>query len=285
MERKMDDIFFAVNNRIMPQVSAMDTCTHKPPYVHFKRHYHEYILYLITEGELFLREDGEEYHLKKNDCILLDPSRTHMGIKASSFSFCYFHFLPGYGENKYKEVNEDYVLGNDEVLLPKYHQLENEENIEFCRELCGKVHALSMVTDSISRLKASSLLHLIMLIIADDIEKSQFREISSGKKNNSVVNDLKWYIQQHYMEKFESEEISLNFGYNYDHLNRIFKADTGETIYQFLLKIRCKEAGKLIDTGYYSNTEIASRVGFGSSEHFCNAYKKYMGYSPRQKGK
>ncbi len=279
----MNDLYFTVNTRSLPQVSALDSCSHKPPYVHFKRKYHEYILYVLTEGELFLREDEEEYHLTKNDCILLDPTRTHVGIKTSTVSFCYFHFLPGYKDNRYPEVDENHCIGADEMLFPKYHHLESEKAIDMCRELCSKVHELSMDANRLNRAIASSLLHMMMLTIADDIENIRYIENAGAKRRSGTVTELKWYLKQHYMDRFESGIIGEQAGYNYDHLNRLFKADTGDTIYQYLQKIRCEEAKKLLETGYYNNNEIAVRVGLGSSEHFCNVYKKYMGHTPRNR--
>ncbi len=140
-----------------------------------------------------------------------------------------------------------------------------------------------MDANRLNRAIASSLLHMMMLTIADDIENIRYIENAGAKKRSGTVTELKWYLKQHYMDRFDSGIVSGQAGYNYDHLNRLFKADTGYTIYQYLQRTRCEEAKKLLETGYYNNTEIAVRVGLGSSEHFCNVYKKCMGCAPRNR--
>ena len=278
---RVGEVLFAINVNVLPQVSAMDSCSQRPPYVHFKRKYHEYILYIITGGELYLQEGEKEYHLVENDIILLDPTRTHKGIKTSAFEFCYFHFLPGYGSNRYKEVNEEYSANSDEVIFPKYHHLGNVDITKICRELCERVPDISAAGGGLRRQKASALLHMLMLEITEDANN-----VECGRKNDSQspltsVRNLERYLRKHYMDSFDSEQLADSFGYNYDHLNRLFKKETEETIYRYLVRIRCEEARKLLKAGYYSNDEIAAKVGFAGGEHFSHVYKRTMGYSPR----
>ncbi len=279
----MNKILFAVNSNCLPVVSALDSCSQKPPYVHFKRKYHEFILYVITSGELFLKEDDREYHLKENDCILLDPDRTHVGIKPSAYEFCYFHFRPGYGDDRYKEVGESYEAKKAEILFPKVHSLKDPEIIRTCRELCSKVHDIAFYSGNLKRQKAAALLHLLMLEIYEDSVNAVRDRRDSGP--SVTVDELERFINKHYMDKFDSDKLAERFGYNFDHLNRLFKKEYGDTIYHHLLKLRCEEAKRMILTGYYSNDEIAARVGFAGSSHFSHVYKSIMGCSPRSETK
>jgi AraC-like DNA-binding protein len=276
----MGEIYYVLNTNALPQVSALDSCGQRPPYVHFKRKYHEYILYVITSGELFLNEEGIEYHLEENDCILLDPTRTHVGIRTSSYTFCYFHFLPGYAGNRYMEVDKNYLLNQGEVLFPKIHRISNDETIKICRELCDRVHDISVEGGFLKRQKASALLHMIMLEISEDARNQEHGQKYNSKGYLLTAKELERYIKRHYMDDFDSEGLGDKFGYNYDHLNRLFKKETGSTIYRYLVQVRCEEAQKLLQTGYYSNEEIAARVGFAGSDHLSHVYKKIWGYPP-----
>ena len=280
-DKAMNNTFFAINPNALPQVSALDSCSHKPPYVHFKRKYHEYILYYITSGELYIEEDGLEYHLDENSSILLDPTRTHVGTRTSTYEFCYFHFIPGYGEGRYEEFSSNQPQNRDKILFPKYHKLKSTEAITACRQLCDNVHAISIDGKSLKRQKASALLHMLMLEIADDMEAGLHETDSGIRLKASTAREVEWYLRHHYMEDFDSDTLGSRFGYNFDHLNRLFKKETGDTIYHYLTMLRCLEAQKLLRTGYYTNAEIADRVGFSGSEHFSHIYKKYMGHSPR----
>ena len=87
-----NSVIFDINAERLPVVSMTDIARVKPPYIHFRRQYHEYIFYYILEGEMYLREGEEEYHLVENDCILLDPTRKHVGYRTSVCNFLYVHF-------------------------------------------------------------------------------------------------------------------------------------------------------------------------------------------------
>ena len=126
-----ESIYFKIVHNELPSVSLADFADIKPPYVHFKRKYHEYILYYILSGELYLTEGDTEYTLEENDFILLDPSREHHGRKTSKCRFLYVHFAFPFQET---------AQGDDgDVFVPKYHHVESTETILSCRTLSEKL--------------------------------------------------------------------------------------------------------------------------------------------------
>ena len=54
---------------------------------------------------MYLREGEEEYHLVENDCILLDPTRKHVGYRTSVCNFLYVHFS--------QDIREVSAVGKD----------------------------------------------------------------------------------------------------------------------------------------------------------------------------
>jgi len=65
------------------------------------------------------------------------------------------------------------------------------------------------------------------------------------------------------------------------HLCRCFKQATGESPYQYLLKLRINEAKRLLRKGSFSMTEVAYSTGFSSPSHFSTTFRKSTGMSPR----
>jgi transcriptional regulator GlxA family with amidase domain len=61
-----------------------------------------------------------------------------------------------------------------------------------------------------------------------------------------------------------------------------FQKKYGVSIVKFLNTVRCNEAKKLLETTDLSITEIAISVGFNSSSHFTETYKKIIGETPAQ---
>ncbi|MBQ4270108.1 MAG: chaperonin GroEL [Clostridia bacterium] len=88
------------------------------------------------------------------------------------------------------------------------------------------------------------------------------------------------YIRSRY-----PEEITLDFLANICKLNKYylshaFKKKFGLSPIQYLNKLRCEEAKKLLETTDLSIAEIAVQVGYNSISHFSETYKKTMGEAP-----
>lgn len=66
------------------------------------------------------------------------------------------------------------------------------------------------------------------------------------------------------------------------HLAEVFRRDFGEPPRQYLLRHRIELAAEYLRTSNQSITEIALELGFSSSQHFANVYRKFRGKSPRQ---
>ena len=63
---------------------------------------------------------------------------------------------------------------------------------------------------------------------------------------------------------------------------RLLRASFGKTFSQKLTEARMAAASQLLKNTSLSITEIGSRVGFSSVEHFSSAFRRFMGCSPRE---
>ena len=67
--------------------------------------------------------------------------------------------------------------------------------------------------------------------------------------------------------------------YNSDHLNRVFKAETGFTVKHYLLIRKLAESQKYLCMGK-SVKEACKLSGFNNYSNFLRTFKKYLGYTP-----
>jgi len=76
------------------------------------------------------------------------------------------------------------------------------------------------------------------------------------------------------------EELGKKIGCSHFYLSRIFSAQTGKTITQFLRQLRMERAAELLRAGEFNVTETALEVGYNSLSHFSAAFHETFGCCP-----
>jgi AraC-like DNA-binding protein len=76
------------------------------------------------------------------------------------------------------------------------------------------------------------------------------------------------------------EELGRKIGCSHFYLSRIFSAQTGKTITQYLRQLRMERAAELLKSGEYNVTEAALEVGYSSLSHFSAAFHETFGCCP-----
>jgi signal transduction histidine kinase/DNA-binding LacI/PurR family transcriptional regulator/AraC-like DNA-binding protein len=89
------------------------------------------------------------------------------------------------------------------------------------------------------------------------------------------------FIQQNYTRSFSLEELSETIGVSKSYLSRIFKADTGILLWDFLNRYRVQRAKELLLLTDKSITAIAADVGYDDVGYFGRVFRDITGISPR----
>lgn len=280
-------IHFIMDNSNIPKVSIADKANIKPPYVHFERKSEEYILYYILYGEMYLKEGEIEYCLKKNDFILLDPSRIHKGIRSSECEFFYIHFSLC-NNDRYQEIKEERILSyikdyrkQSQLFFPKYYHVETAEGLLLCREKIEKIMTCFLGHNFYREQQMTAYLYEFLILLATEYAKSIYRsKIEVGGKIQVIIQELLAYLQEAYAEDISGDMLQEKFHYHFDYLNRQFKKWTGVTIFAYLNRVRVERASQLLLTGFYSISEVATSTGFRDVYYFSRVYKKITGNTP-----
>ncbi|MCL3781126.1 helix-turn-helix domain-containing protein [Prolixibacteraceae bacterium JC049] len=83
-------------------------------------------------------------------------------------------------------------------------------------------------------------------------------------------------------KKLISEFLSAEIGINYKTLSQTFHQQEGETIERYVIKQRIEKVKELLSYGEMSLKEIAFDLGYSSTSHLSNQFKKEEGITPKE---
>lgn len=109
---------------------------------------------------------------------------------------------------------------------------------------------------------------------ADGIKDERGSSVSVERVKQAIL-----YIKSHLSHRLTLDEISRQVNISKYHLSREFKALTGQSVFEMVNLIRCKEAKRLI-TGGASVSEAATACGFENLSYFSRCFKKRFGTLP-----
>ncbi|ERI92529.1 transcriptional regulator, AraC family [Clostridiales bacterium oral taxon 876 str. F0540] len=94
------------------------------------------------------------------------------------------------------------------------------------------------------------------------------------------LNDVILYLHTNYQNKITIEELTKAFHINRTTLSEKFRASTGMSIKDYLIKLRIKLSAVMLRDTLLPISEIMYRTGFNEASHFSRTFKKYMDCAP-----
>lgn len=94
------------------------------------------------------------------------------------------------------------------------------------------------------------------------------------------LNEVILYLHTNYQNKITIEDLTRAFHINRTTLSERFRASTGMSIKDYLIKLRIKLAAVMLRDTALPISEIMYRAGFNEANHFSRIFKKYMHCSP-----
>ena len=87
-------------------------------------------------------------------------------------------------------------------------------------------------------------------------------------------------ITERYVTALGAEEVAAELGISGGHLARIFKARTGLTFAEYLMRYRMKRAVELLRDPSVRVGEVADLVGYADQRHFSVLFRRLVGLTP-----
>jgi YesN/AraC family two-component response regulator len=81
---------------------------------------------------------------------------------------------------------------------------------------------------------------------------------------------------------FNSEELAQALGISQRQLYRKLKGISGNTVHEFITKVKMNKAEELLKSNNFSVSQIGYKVGFSEPSNFSRTFSKHFGCSPSQ---
>lgn len=292
---------FYYDSEILPQVRMIGRVKYPPSWIHFARCIDEYLVYVIRDGNMYIKENNVCFHLKKNDFMLLEPNMLHEGYEKASCDYYYIHFKSSGISRVAKEQEmvfvEDmlqkrkksilsYNLDEGNVIdsiacIPKHFNLP--DSMDYRSALHMSIDTYNKREEHYKRLVSTDI-HRFLLNVAHEylLYQGKIENSVHVRKSELIAEQILSWLNSHYASKISSKLLEEMFEINFDYVNRVFSKMTGQTIFSYLNMLRMAQAKELIRTTNLTFTEIAYLVGVEDKYYFSRLFKKMNGMTPTE---
>lgn len=240
--------------------------------------FYEFIL--ITEGQISISIEGNQFSLSEGTLIAIPFGMTHSTSVLSAdsrYSRTILHVFPEYlwsalekeklERSQFDFLKTPFVIHQEAVKSWGFERML--EKFDFAKSL-EEPYREAMV---------SSLLREMMILFRHIVTKQ--RAVILPMANKTVTLALR-YISRHYMEpSLEIEMVADAVHVSQGHLSRIFKTYTGISVYTYIMRLRLENARMMLFTGS-GIMDACMKCGFSEYTSFLKAFKKIYGTTPKE---
>lgn len=99
---------------------------------------------------------------------------------------------------------------------------------------------------------------------------------------NKVIHDVIAYIDQNYLAPISLTDLAEHFFLSKEHLSRLFKKETGQNLFSYIMYLKLTESKRLLKTTDMTLDDIAFHLGFSNGNYFSKVFKKNCNLSPSE---
>lgn len=237
-------------------------------------------LLLILSGIVEVNYGGSTVCLEEDDLLLLTPNIGHASLarKAGSKAML-IRLNPDYLSDFYAPVSSYLFTG---------HTTAQNRNQKIFVQLRGLMaHMLLHLNDPdpLNRLRVEYELNQLLYTMFTAFPPVRLPQARDDKKNQAdaeLIRKIVLYIEENYKKKITLGDLGKLCSYNLSYLSLFFKKHIGINFYEYLMRIRLREATLELCSENCNILDIASRNGFADLKSFNSNFKKVFNKSPRE---
>ncbi|MBN1909107.1 MAG: helix-turn-helix transcriptional regulator [Pirellulales bacterium] len=245
-------------------------------------------LYLITDGEAFVRHHGRRFALRPGSLHVI-PASTRVDLHCPEvFEVLFAHFtsrLCG-GPDLFSVLDCQFetTAGQQErnlferllALNPDAGLRDSDPYKSVAQTQAPRAATVQSGSEVARHVESDGLLRqLLAPILRTATERSIARLAKIGR-----FEDVLGYLDDHLDEPLTLGKLAARAHLHPTYFSDLFRLTLGVRPIDYLNRRRVERAQVLLGTTSLSVKRIAARVGFPSAAHFCRVFKKYCGQTP-----
>lgn len=141
---------------------------------------------------------------------------------------------------------------------------------------------VSNISGDISMMDIQNWLSTFIEEAFEELHHVQIEQIKT-QKNGIKMEDVKEKISHAFGDpNLTPESLALQFGISSNYFKRLFKADVGISLNEYINQVRLKHAGEFLICSQSSAVEIAQNCGFANINYFYTLFKKRYHMTPTE---
>jgi len=214
----------------------------------------ERMAYLTGNVKYHISEPSEDFALTRLDISMEKMPFANFSIQDMERAFPEFSRL--------RQGERQYIIfyDHEELVLTALQNLHTFSTFDPLQRKLQVSLTLCFLLSAITTLKWDT-----------DMPKEQY-----GKNVYAAIK----YIHENYMCSISTTDIAAAAGVHVGHLHRIFLAETGMRVGEYLTNLRIEKAKSLLMRTDISTGSISRRIGVSTLQYFSRLFKKHVGMTP-----
>ena len=242
----------------------------------------------VESGRIMAQADDKRYIVRSGEMIFHKPMEYHnlnpYHGDATIIVCCFHCSYPDmkFFENKILSLNQRQkqyladIVANGEAFLVQKSPTEISADGRMFPSPAGTAINSQYIKNTIELL-------LLSLHAAQGVPvQSRANSYSQHLTRKRLSEGIRVYLEKNLGKPISLTDISNAFSYSVSTVKTVFREETGKSIIAYYNDLRLAAAKEMLTEKNLSISEIAEQLGFHSTSHFSNFFKKETGVSPNK---
>jgi AraC family L-rhamnose operon transcriptional activator RhaR len=234
------------------------------------------------------------YEVSQGDLFMINYSTPHVFYKEKdqdSLVTYNMMFMPKFLDNKlqnfqrFHTLASSYLFGDTGIDITSSREFIRLQLSMVEQEQFGAIFSKIYKEYTLRQTGYSSVIRAYLIELITKITRSCSNQHAPERyvpKKISTIENAINHLRDHYNEPISLEYLANKTYFSKSYLCKLFKEVTGETMSQYVQRVRIDEACKMMKTTDKSISQISEEVGFSDYKAFHITFKKYKGVSPNK---